>query len=219
LTCLTLLADGTTAAGGTANRKGWLVRIRADKATEIPIPDLDDVSGLAARPDGGFAATGIFDSSPSELGRARIMAWSSDEAAGWHTDLPSRGRGELTALVALPDGGLAAAGHTVADTEEKARLWVVRLDAGGAVPWQRALGPADVEQRGRAIAVSTDGSIALAGDLVNGNAHRADIRRVGACRFDAAGQGQNRGLGHRPRCRRPPAMGAEVSRGSLIAGP
>jgi hypothetical protein len=178
LVCVVVLADGVTVAGGTTNWKGWLVRVDTASQSDISLPDLNDVFGLAVRPRGGFAAACVFDGSTTGLGRASVMAWSADGAADWRADLPSPGRGELTGLASLPDGGLAAVGHHVTEDQVKARLWVVRLDSGGAVLWQRSLGPADVEQRGRAIAVLADGGIAAAGDFVKDNLRRAHVARL-----------------------------------------
>jgi|SRR5471032_168680 len=182
LVCVVVLTDGVTVAGGIANGQAWLIRADGASQSDIELPGSCDVLALAARPSGGFAATCVFDESMTTLGRARVMAWSADGTASWQTDLPSCGRGELTRLATLPDGGFAAVGHYLAKNQTKARLWVARLDAEGAVAWQRSLGPIGVEQRGRAIVVLADGSIVAAGDFVDG-----ELRQARMVRLDASG--------------------------------
>jgi hypothetical protein len=180
-----VLPDESLVAGGTSSWKGWLVRTDGALRTswELPLDDAQGVKSLVPLADGGFAAVVTQDKSTTELGRARLTAFAGDGRVRWQTLLPTTGRGELAALVALPDGGLAAVGHRVADERDARRLWVVRMAAGGQVLWERVLGPSDEERRGSALVALPDGGFAVVGDAL-----RRDGRRgLRAARLSAEG--------------------------------
>lgn len=178
LSCVVTLTDGETVAGGTTDWSGWLLRADATSQSDIALPQSSYVSSLAPGPNGGFTAACVFDNSTTSLGRARVIRWASEGATDWCTELPASGRGELTGLAALPDGSIAAVGHKVGDENAIARLWVVRLDTGGAVLWQHELGVRGVEARGRAITLLPDQGIAAAGDFMEGVVRRGHVVRL-----------------------------------------
>lgn len=169
-TAVTVLPDGSMVAGGTTRWKGWLVRFDAALrvAWEQPLTDVEEITGLTALDDGGFAAAANQEKPTTGLGVGRVIAWDGDGSVRWQRRLPARRRGELAAVAALPDNGLMVVGHSAADEQAKARLWVTRLDPSGEVMWERMLGKEMQEQRGRALVVLPDGGVAVVGDAVQG---------------------------------------------------
>jgi len=168
-----VLNDRSTLAGGTARWKGWLMR--ADDALrviwELAIDDIDDVHGIAALADGGFALVASQEKSTTALGMTRLAAFAGNQRVRWQKQLPVAGRGELAALATLADAGMVAVGHYSASERDAVQLWVVRVDAAGEVVWECLRGPADEERRGRAIVSLADGSVVVAGDALH-DGHR-----------------------------------------------
>ncbi len=183
-TAVTVVHDGSTLAGGTARWKGWLVRAAGARRVswELLIDDVDEVVGLAALPDGGFALAASQERSTTGLGRTRLAVFAGDGHVRWWKDLPPSGRAEPAALAARPDGGLVTVGHRLASEHEAAQLWVVRVDPAGEVAWERLLGSADEDLRGRAVVLLADGGVVVAGD-----APRAGGRGVRVVRLAADG--------------------------------
>jgi hypothetical protein len=182
LVSIVSLSSGLMIAAGTANWKGWLVRVDETSESSIPLPESNDVFGVCTRADGGFAAASVFEASTTSLGRARIMAWSADCAEDWRANLPASGRGELTGLVELRDGSLVGIGHIEAPGRKPTQIWVVCIDSRGTPSWERSLGSHRFEHRGRAISLMGDGGFAIAGDYIED-----DIRRPYLARLDANG--------------------------------
>ena len=163
-----ILSDGLTFAGGTARRKGWLLRADNDlrASWDLTIDDVDNVNGLASLADGGFAMVATQEKLTVAHGMTRLTAFAGDQRLRWQKRLPTTGRGEPAALAAFPDGGLVAVGHRAASERDTAQLWVVRVDMAGEVAWERLHGRADEERRGRAIVPLPDGGVAVAGDAL-----------------------------------------------------
>lgn len=163
-----VLTDGSLLAGGTAERKGWLMQ--ADgvlRATwDRQIGDSDQVTSLVPLADSGFALAALLDQSTTTFGMACLASFSGDQRVRWQLRLPTEGRAEPAALIALPGGGMAVAGYYAAHERAAAQLWVVQVDAKGEVVWERLLGPAEEERRGRAIVSLANGCVVVAGDAV-----------------------------------------------------
>jgi hypothetical protein len=171
------LADGSIVAGGTASWKGW--KVHADAGLQVDL-DLsldwvDDVSGVASLPAGGFAMAARMDSSTTALGLTRLSTFAADQSLLWEAQLPAIGRGELTAITIVSDGTLAGVGHYTTGEDDAAQLWVVRVDAAGVVVWERLLGAAGEEQRGRAITSIPDEAIVVASDGVREGRRKARV--------------------------------------------
>lgn len=181
---VTVVHDGSTLAGGTARWQGWLVRAAGARhvSWELLIGDVDEVVGLAALPEGGFALAAGQERSTTGLGGTRLAVFADDGRVRWWKGLPPSGRAEPAALAAHPDGGLVAVGHRLASEHEAAKLWVVRVDPAGEVAWERLLGSADENVRGRAVVLLADGGVVVAGD-----APRAGGRGVRVVRLAADG--------------------------------
>lgn len=179
---IALLGDGSLLAGGGSAWKGWLLHATGalGPVSETPIGDVDDVLGVAAIADGGFAIAAQREKSTLGFGLTRIAAFARDGHLRWQAELPTTGRGEPAALTSFPDGSLVAVGHRVATDHDKAQIWVVRMTTSGAVAWERLLGPPDEERRGRAIVALADGGVAVAGEALRDNRRGLRVARLAA---------------------------------------
>jgi hypothetical protein len=184
------LSDGSTLAGGTARWKGWLMCANAGLGTEwdLLIDKVDDVRGIASLPDGGFAAVASTDRSTTGLGLTRLAAFAEDGSIRWQVQLPLSGHGELTAITALPDGGLAGVGHHTTTEDGSAQVWVARFDAAGGVVWECRVGVVGEEHRGRAIMSLSDGSLVIASDEIRSGQREARVTHFSADGTIIAGQ-------------------------------
>jgi hypothetical protein len=169
---VTVLDDGSALAGGMADNRGWLLCVDAALRTrwELPLADVDTVRGLAPLADRGFALAASQDMSTTELGMTQLVVFTGDQQPRWRRRLPASGRGEPGALTALNGGSLVIVGHRSASERDAAQCWVLRLDAAGEPLWERLIGPANEERRGRGVAALADGGVAVACDgLRDGN--------------------------------------------------
>jgi hypothetical protein len=178
------LADGSTLAGGTAGRKGWLVRASGGLHLESAsvLDDVIEVHDLAQLANGSVAVVASQDRSTTNLAMTSIVALEDDWRVVWQMRLPATGRGEATSVAALSNGGLVAVGQRSTDGRERAQLWLVALDATGEVVYERRIGEQDEEWRGRDIVSLAAGGVAVAADVL-----REGQRELRAARFDERG--------------------------------
>jgi outer membrane protein assembly factor BamB len=174
------LGNGSTVAGGTAGWHGWLLCAGDDLLPrwELPLGDIDDVYGLAALGNGAFAVAAAAEKSTTSLGTTRVLACNAGGSVRWQATLPRSGRAEPAALAALRDGGVVVAGHASDDEGGAARLWIARLDGRGQILWERRLGAAGEERRGRALALLGDEHIVVAGDALLGGRRTLRVARL-----------------------------------------
>jgi hypothetical protein len=222
LVCVVSLSDGSTLAGGTSCWKGWLVsaNARLHEDWSLTLDDLEDVDSVAPLAEGSFAAVGGTDRSTTRLGLAHVVTFAREGRVRWKIQLPSVGRGELTAVAAFPDGSLAGVGHATTAESELARLWVVRLNPSGEIVWEKRLGPVEDEHRGRTIAALPDGGLALAGEGIHAGRRTARVIRLTVdgteawqCAYgDDHADTSARGI-------TPTSDGGLVLAGSIVSGP
>ncbi len=153
-------------AGGIAAGKGWLLgtgsTLRAD--WEEHVEDAQDLTSLAPLPQGCFAAALLAEQSTTGFGVTHLTAFDAQRTLLWQRSIPTEGRGELAAILALPDGSIVSVGHHSDASSQPTQVWVVKVNPRGDLLWQVRLGPANQEQRGRAIAATLDGRLLVASD-------------------------------------------------------
>jgi uncharacterized delta-60 repeat protein len=87
-------------------------------------------------------------------------------------------------VIALPDGGFAAAGHTNAKGAGSRDAWVIRLDAAGGVLWEKTYG-GKLADEASSIAALPDGGFILAGSTQSWDFTKGDAWLI---RLDANGE-------------------------------
>jgi hypothetical protein len=175
-------ADGSVLAGGMARGKAWLVAIDAHgkPSWDHEIPGLDEVTAMMPASD-AIVIAGVAGRTTRSAGTSRLIAIDAAGAARWTTALPERGPGELFAIAALGDGGVAVG--QAPDAAGRDGAWIVRFTSAGAVRSSQVL-PATATDAARAVAATTDGGFVVAGTSFD----PATGRRGAVWRFDAAGQ-------------------------------
>lgn len=99
---------------------------------------IDGANALAATPDGGVVLTGYFTNAETFAREIWVVKVDADGDVQWEKNL---GVGTGEDIVALEDGGAIVVG--TAPQKDDSRYfdwWVVRLDAKGALFWQRLYG-------------------------------------------------------------------------------
>lgn len=169
-------------AGGMRRGKAWLTAFDGEGAPgwTVELAGLDEVTAMMPAGDGVVVA-GVTGRSTTSAGTSRLYAIDAGGATRWTTALPEGGPGELFAIAALGDGGIAVG--QAPDAGGRDGAWLVRFGAGGAIQSSQVLAGNDVAAA-RAVAATSDGGLVVAGSSFE--APRG--RRASVWRFDAAGQ-------------------------------
>jgi hypothetical protein len=182
-------SEDAIVAAGTAGWKGLLVSadVKLQRPSEAPV-EVDEVNRLAVLPSGDTVMMASVEKSTTGFGLTRLIAAAADGAARWQLPLPPVGRGDPTALVAAPDGGLLAAGNGATADRDPAHVWLARIDAAGKLAWERTLNGAPAAWRARAAVALPDGGFAVAGEAAapagRGAPHVWRLAGDGAVRWD-----------------------------------
>lgn len=163
--------DGSTMAAGADDGQAWLVSgdwehrdARAAAAVAV--------SGAA----GGFTVAAVSDPSTTALGKTLLARFDDARTERWSCSLP---QGEPAGLAALADGGVLLVGHRAPDGAGCAQIWVMQLDGDGKAVWERLLGAAGEERRGRAAVLLPGEIIAVAGDASHERGRGIRLARLG----------------------------------------
>ena len=166
----------------------WVVRVRLGSvnpwAALLEAPGAcADAKDIALLPTGDVAILGHADI--ITCGSATPLAWVSvvdpaDGSVGWTRILGPPDGAEFTAVAAMPDGGVVAAGRLGTSTPD---AWLVRFAPDGSIVWQVAMDGTELDQW-RDVIVTTDGGIVVAGVTFSHGAGNGD---AWLARFSAGG--------------------------------
>ena len=112
--------------------------------------------------DGGFVVAGHTLSRGRLRYDAMVVRFDRTGRILWQRIFGGRDTEQIYGIVALKDGGVAVAGHTRSSGAGESDIWVVRLDTGGKIVWQRTFG-GTANDRARSIAAAPDGGLIVAG--------------------------------------------------------
>lgn len=113
--------------------------------------------------DGGFVAVGTTQGSGQTGYDGYAIRLSELGVILWERAIGSDDWDFLKDVVEV-EGGLVMVGDTYADTNGDSDIWLVRIDAGGEVQWERRHGGVFADE-GNAIATDTDGALIVAGAI------------------------------------------------------
>jgi outer membrane protein assembly factor BamB len=175
-------ADGSVLAGGVHGRTAWLIAVDTHGALHWShdVAGLDEVTAIAASADGGVLA-GIAGRTTTHDGRSQLIAVDRSGAPRWTIELPDRGPGELAAITAIGDGGVAV-GHAP-DDRGRDGAWIVRFAADGKVHASEIV-PGAASTSATAVAATADGGFIVAGTTMDAQFHK----RGALWRFDPTGK-------------------------------
>lgn len=175
-------ADGSVLAGGVHGRTAWLIAVETHGALHWShdVAGLDEVTAITATADGGVLA-GITGRTTTHDGRSRLIAVDTSGAQRWTIELPDHGPGELAAITAIGDGGVAV-GHAPDDHGRDA-AWIVRFAADGKIRGSEIISGA-ASSSATAAAATADGGFVVAGTTMDAQFHK----RGTLWRFDPTGK-------------------------------
>lgn len=164
----------------------------------------DGFNRIVPTPDGGYLVAGITSSTDGDVvgNHGQHDVWvvklSSTGSLLWQTCLGGSLMESVLSLEAMADGSFLLAGQTTSSDGDVATWhpgyemgspapdgWLVKLDATGAVVWERCLGGSGTDARFVAYE-STDGRIALAGWMTSTDGD-ATVTQLGGGDFWMAG--------------------------------
>ena len=176
-----LIDSDADASGQVANNNVWVIKIDKDGnqlwKTELNDPASDLGRKIIVTGDNGFLLVG--SSEPAESGIADAWAVKLDAAGNtlWEKKYGGSNIDIFTSVINTQDGGYAAVGftnsvdgdvvgkHPGSDPfgfRESMDVWVVKIDAGGNIQWQKPYG-GSADDQGSTI-VSTANGYAIGGN-------------------------------------------------------
>jgi len=177
-----VLDDGSAVAGGMTERRGWIVSVdeKLNLHWERPMDDVNAVRGLASLADGDFAVAAIANQSTTGFGTTQLSVLTVDQRVRWQQRLPVSGRGEPAAIAARAGRSLVMVGYRSANERDPARCWIACLGTDGTPMWERLIGAAAEERRGRAVTVLADEGVAVVCDVLHDGEHALHVVRLAA---------------------------------------
>ena len=112
----------------------------------------DVANAVVPTSDGGYLVAGYTNSSNGDVTGYRgnndywVVKVKADQTIAWQKTLGGTGDDMAYDIVTSPDGGCVVAGYSystngdVTGNHGGSDVWVVKLDAGGAIVWQKAMG-------------------------------------------------------------------------------
>lgn len=140
---------------------------------QLPADGRGEPAAIATLPDGGLIAVGRHEASDRDDPRTWVIRLSGSGDVAWEKRLGDPGEVRLgTAVVALPDGGFAAAGAAQRDGRRGLRL--ARLTGDGTVLWERAYG-GEKRDEATGLARTPDGGFVLVGSTMSKGAGKTNV--------------------------------------------
>ena len=143
-----ILALATALDAGAQVPSRWVTRLGGDGS--------DAATDVAATLDGGLFVCGRTTS----FGVGQVDCWVARLDAGglvlWERSIGGPGLDEAWAVIETADAGCLLVGTTASFGAGGSDGWIVKLDAGGSLDWQKTYGDGD-DQELSAVALSPDG--------------------------------------------------------------
>jgi hypothetical protein len=122
----------------------------------------DKAYGIVSLPDDGLIVVGNSRSQQSLEYNAWILRLDRDGKIIWERSFGGSRSDQLYAVASTSDGGIVVAGHTRSKGAGKSDVWILRLNIGGELLWERTFG-GQLWDRPTAAALTMDGGLAVAG--------------------------------------------------------
>lgn len=152
--------------------------------TTFPTAGYEEATDLRQTPDGG-AIVSLVSESFSRAGGADGWLLKFDALGNcvWQNAYGTAAYDKIRSVVPTAEGGYAAVGTTTDPSSGDYNLWVLKLDATGAVTWQYSYGGSQGDF-GYSIDQTADGGYIVAGETLSFGAGEKDIWVL---KLDAAG--------------------------------
>lgn len=190
LSAYTTSNSGDVSGNHGGSYDAWVVKIDASGALQwqrcLGGSGGDNANSMQQTDDGGFIVGGSTASSDGDVSGyhdagspipssdAWVVKLDADGAIQWQKCLGGWERDGIRAILQASDGGYTCAGSTYSNDGDVSGnhgdfdAWVVKLDAAGALQWQKCLGGTGVES-GNAIAETMDGGYIMTGNTTSSN--------------------------------------------------
>jgi uncharacterized delta-60 repeat protein len=183
-----LIVAGSTRSRGAGEGDAWILRLDPDGTlawqTVHGAAGDDGAYNIIPVPGGGFAVAGYsqpVDAKPYDLWVLRL---DDDGRIAWEQRFVRGVFGAATGLTPAPDGGLYVVGMSHESSAEMPKVWVLRLDGGGALVWQKLIGGPKTDG-GWGIAATADGGFVVMAATASQGAGSTDAWLM---QFDPAGE-------------------------------
>ncbi|MBS1263699.1 MAG: hypothetical protein MAG715_00888 [Methanonatronarchaeales archaeon] len=122
----------------------------------------EEMEGVWATDDGGFVVVGATESFGEGKGDAWVVKLDGAGGVEWQKTYGGSGTDFATDVRGTDGGGYVVAGWTESFGEGKSDFWLLKLDGGGDVEWQRTYG-SEGEEQAWSVDVTGDGGYVVAG--------------------------------------------------------
>ncbi len=160
-----LIVGGSTRSGSAKRTDGWVFKLNMQGKQvwekHWGTHAIDEVYSIIPTTDGGSIFTGLTEFRGSDAWILKLGATGE-----WEGERPLGGtdRDEAYAIIQAQDGGYLLAGASEArGADEGTDAWVVKLDPGGNIEWQRFFGEVESVSEAHAMLQLKDGGYLVAG--------------------------------------------------------
>jgi uncharacterized delta-60 repeat protein len=172
------IVTGATQSFGAGENDIWVLKLDANGAVQWQKtyggPSYDNVTfsiPIQQTADGGYIVAGSTTSFGAGYGDIWVLKLNADGTIKWQKTYGGSSYDTAYSIQQTADGGYIVAGATSSFGAGNGDLWVLMLDANGAVQWQKTYGGTDYESA-YSIQQTTDGGYIVAGAnafLIGGN--------------------------------------------------
>jgi len=157
---------GRTASKGAGLEDAWIVCLDGQgkrlRDRTFGGPAIDRARAIVETPDRGLVMAGATQSKGAGEFDAWVVKIDREGRLAWDRHFGGPATDWASALTTTRDGGLAVGAYTQDVSGGPYDFWVIRLDGGGRLLWQRRYGGAATDWS-NAIAETTDGDLVVVG--------------------------------------------------------
>jgi len=171
---------GWTRASGAGEADFWVLKLTADGTIEwekIYGGIADDLADLIFQTsDGGYVVTGTTQSFGAGAEDVWVLRLTADGTVLWAKTYGGTGEDEAVSIQQTTDGGYVVAGETESFGAGDWDLWILKLDAQGAIQWEKTYGGSDWETSSAdPIQQTSDGGYVVCGLTASFGAGGSDV--------------------------------------------
>ena len=171
------IVAGTTSSSGAGGSDAWVLKLNADgtvawQKTYGGSND-DRADSIQQTADGGYIVAGSTSSSGAGGSDAWILKLNADGTVAWQKTYGGSNDDRADSIQQTADGGYIVAGSTSSSGAGGSDAWVLKLNAGGTVAWQKTYGGSN-DDRAESIQQTADGGFIVAGSTSSFGAGGSD---------------------------------------------
>jgi uncharacterized delta-60 repeat protein/uncharacterized repeat protein (TIGR02543 family) len=161
------IVAGYTWSFGAGFRDFWVLKLDSDGTVSWQKiyggANYDEVQSIQQTSDGGYIVAGYTSSFGAGYSDFWVLKLNSDGTVSWQKTYGGADDDIAWSIQQTSDGGYVVAGYTSSFGSDGNDFWVLKLNADGAVSWQKRYGGANNDYAS-SIQQTTDGRYVVAGD-------------------------------------------------------